>query len=117
MKINTSYKAKIHASKDSGEHVVPEGECRQALKKTVEIYRHAVDFFINVVMEYWDDISVIKDSKQKVAFIEKLTVVSKKRKTVPVPFGEGEFYKFPAYYRRAFLHLQMENACAPRSSV
>ena len=117
MKINTSYKAKIHASKDSGKHVVPEGECRQALKKTVEIYRHAVDFFINVVMEYWDDISVIKDSKQKVAFIEKLTVVSKKRKTVPAPFGEGEFYKFPAYYRRAAISKALGKVSSYKSNL
>lgn len=101
MKIITSYSARITASKCKDVHAVTDSELRHALERTVDIYRRAVDFFIDVTMLYWDEISAVGSAVARVNKMEALTIVTEARPSVVCPFGKGEFYKMPSYLRRA----------------
>ena len=81
-----SYKAKIVNVND-------------ALKPTLDIYRDAVSFLIDVANKEWADLELLTKKKQ-VNFIEKLT---HKTKDNPSPKYEFDllFYKFPSYLRRS----------------
>ena len=48
-------------------------EYRHIFKETVNIYRHAVDFFLMVCDQEWVKISGISTSKYQMTFIEQLT--------------------------------------------
>lgn len=101
MKINTTYKARISEAICSNKHTVTPTVFRHACIETVEIYRKATDFFIKVILEYWDLISAISGSNERLSYVETLTIITKKRPDVPYPFKDGYFYKYPSYYRRA----------------
>lgn len=87
MKLMSTYKVKI-------------GRAHGAFYRTVDIYRAATDFFINVVISEWDYISSVIFSLDRVRTVEKLT-----HRTTgnPVPKYEFDknFPKFPSYMRRA----------------
>ena len=72
-------------------------------KATVEIYRAAVDFFISVCLEEWDDISMQGTSKARMNRLEAMTHPTSARPVVPYCFDahDRRFYKFPSYLRRA----------------
>lgn len=63
-------------------------------------HRKAVDFFIDVCMREWDDISSKPRMKERKSLVESYTVSTPGRQAVPHDFGK-DFYKFPAYLRRA----------------
>lgn len=86
MKIMTSYSVKI---KGYG----------NIFKETVEIYRSAVDFFIDVINEEWDSLRGLPGTSST-APVEALTVATGKRPAVKYDFAR-DFYKFPSYLRRA----------------
>lgn len=86
MKIMTSYSVKIKGYS----HI---------FKETVEIYRSAVDFFIDVINEEWDSLRGFRGTNST-APVEALTVVTGKRPVVKYDFAK-DFYKFPSYLRRA----------------
>ena len=87
MKIITSYKVKTYGHK-------------RVFKTTVELYRQAVDFLINVCLNEWDNIAQIEHSKDKMMFVEQLVHKTKDRPFVKYDF-DSPFYKFPSYLRRA----------------
>lgn len=66
---------------------------------TVELYRKAVDFFIDVTIKEWN---IFKDISHNncIKPMEELTNPTKKRPIVKYNFAI-DFYKFPSYYRRA----------------
>ena len=84
MKIMTTYKVKL---KDS----------HGTFSATVDLYRQAVDFFIEVCLNEWNGISLL-DGKVRVHMVEHLTIITKKNPSVKYPIP---FYKFPSYMRRA----------------
>ena len=90
MEIKSTYSAKISHSAD----------LRKALSVTVDIYRKAVDFFIEVCVKEWPQIVAIGPMKKKKSAVETLTVRTKNRPVVDYDF-EKDFYKFPCYLRRA----------------
>ena len=68
-------------------------------KDTVSLYRNAVDFFINVCFEEWDNISSINGTVYKQQYVEKLTHITKNNPVVKYNFDK-KIYKFPNYLRR-----------------
>lgn len=87
MKIMTSYPVKIK-------------DCNKVFRPTVVLYREAVDFFIQVCLSEWENISVIQGSLAQQRFIEVSTHRTKKNPDPKYDF-DREFYKFPSYLRRA----------------
>ena len=71
-----------------------------AFSHTVELYRKAVDFFIDVMRSRPDSISECSIGSQAVNRIEALTIPTVKRPEVPYDFS-AKFYKFPCYLRRS----------------
>lgn len=90
MKQMSTYAVKIRQSADH----------RKAFSATADLYRKAVDFFIDVCMREWDDISSKPRMKERKSLVESYTVSTPGRQAVPHDFGK-DFYKFPAYLRRA----------------
>ena len=82
MKIVSTYKVKIR--KTNG-----------AFKNTVEQYRFAVDFFINVVLAEWEYISQISSSLEQQGSVEILTHRTSNNPLPKYDFAK-DFYKFPS---------------------
>ena len=89
MNIFSSYKIKIK-------------HYNHIFEQTVEIYRNAVSFFIDVCDKEWDVLEPLK-SKEKLSYIEKLTLQTKKNQNPKYDFNE-RFYKMPAYLRRSAIN-------------
>lgn len=70
MKVYSSYKVKIK-------------HYNNIFKQTVEIYRNAVSFFINVCDKEWDILEPLKNLERK-SKIEKLTIQTKKIKILNI---------------------------------
>ena len=72
-------------------------------RATVDAYRAAVDFFIDVCMGEWDTLSILPASKTQMNQLESMTHVTAGRPHVPHCFDSADkrFYKFPSYLRRA----------------
>ena len=66
---------------------------------SVTLYRMAVGFYIDVILENWDAFSDLS-TKASHGLAESLTIVTKNRPTVKYDFSKN-FYKFPVYLRRA----------------
>ena len=87
MKIFTTYSVKIK-------------HYNHILTDTVELYRSAVDFYIDVILREWDAFSGLSHANDAVRIAECLSVRTAKRPLVKYSFTEV-FYKFPSYLRRA----------------
>ena len=89
MNIFSSYKVKIK-------------HYNHIFEQTVEIYRNAVSFFIDVCDKEWEILESLK-SKEKLSYIEKLTLQTKKNQNPKYDFNK-RFYKMPAYLRRSAIN-------------
>ena len=76
------------------------------LDKTIDIYRRATNYIIDIVILRYDDIMKITGDekapaqKKRMGFVENLIHTTKKNKAEYKKF-DREFYKFPTYFRRA----------------
>lgn len=86
MNIISSYKVKIK-------------DVNNCFDATVRIYQEAISFFMDVCHKEWVSIQGLSKIKS-VPFMEKLTLSTKNRPTVPYDFN-AHFYKMPCYLRRA----------------
>lgn len=69
------------------------------LNKTISIYREAVKYILNVVLDNYTDINSLPSAKDKYNYIENLihtTVFN-----IAVYDFDKQFYKFPSYFRRS----------------
>ncbi|MGN0363128.1 MAG: IS200/IS605 family accessory protein TnpB-related protein [Bilifractor sp.] len=73
---------------------------------SVRIYREAVDFLITSCLEHWDELSQISGQPGRQRFVEKLIHCTAKSPS-PVYDFDRQFYKFPAYMRRAAINKAM----------
>lgn len=87
----------------------------KVFQDTVSWYRNAVDFFIRVILSE-EDFFLLKNQTERVNAVERLTVTSAKRPEVKYDFGK-DFYKFPAYYRRAAIAEALGCVSSYRSRV
>ena len=86
MRIVTSYKVKIR-------------HYNHIFRDTVEQYRRAVRFFLEVCDARWAELSTLT-GKSRNNRLERLTIQTKKNPAPEYGFSQG-FYKFPSYLRRA----------------
>ena len=89
MNIFSSYKIKIK-------------HYNHIFEQTVEIYRNAVSFFIDVCDKEWDVLEPLK-SKEKLSCIEKFTLQTNNNQNPKYDFNE-RFYKMPSYLRRSAIN-------------
>ena len=89
MKIISSYQVEILSNTD--------------MKHTVQIYRKALLFVINICNQEWNDISTLDTQTRRCNYVEKLIHPTKHNPKPKHPFDiKGSvFYKFPSYLRRA----------------
>lgn len=75
------------------------------MKSTVQIYRRALAFVIDVCNKEWGSISVLGGTKEKDHYVEKLIHPTKNNPNPKYPFDikGSEFYKFPSYLKRAVI--------------
>ena len=72
-----------------------------SLKPTLELYRRAVQFYVDFILNHWNDtFSIAPSAKFAQGVAEKLTVPSSKHPTIETDFT-SLFPKFPSYLRRA----------------
>lgn len=89
MKIYSSYKVKIkHYNK--------------IFSQTVEVYRNAVSFFIDICEKEWEILKPLK-SLERCSYIEKITLSTKAHPNPKYNFNE-KFYKMPTYLRRSAIN-------------
>ena len=69
-------------------------------RKTLEIYRMAVEYLIDIILAEWDDIEDIDKQKIRYNHIEHLVHKTKKNKPKYGNF-DRKFYKLPIYFLRA----------------
>lgn len=84
--------------------------------ETVSLYRQAVDFFIDVCLKEWNNISSLKDSKRKYNYIESVTVCTKNNPNVKYDFSNS-FYKFPCYLRRCAIAEALGKVSSYKSNL
>lgn len=86
MDVISSYKVKIK-------------DMNHCFNETIYMYQEAISFFMDVCHKEWGLFQNLSSLKS-VTLMEKLTLVSEKRPSVPYDFNE-RFYKMPCYLRRA----------------
>ncbi len=89
MNIFSSYKVKIK-------------HYNHIFEQTVEIYRNAVSFFIDVCDKEWDVLEPLKNL-ERCRKIEELTLRTKKNTNPKYDFNK-RFYKMPSYLRRSAIN-------------
>ena len=87
MKILSSYKVKIK-------------DYNHIFKNSIAIYKNAVSFLIDVCLNEWDNISVVKGEKAKQSYVEHLVHRTETYPDVKYDF-DALFYKFPCYLLRS----------------
>ena len=92
MEISSSYQAEILTNAD--------------MKNTVQIYRKALAFFIDVCNKEWTNISPIDTQQKRQRYVERLIHPTKSNPNPKYPFDikGSEYYKFPSYLRRAAIN-------------
>ncbi len=91
-------------------------EYRHVFKGSIELYRSAVDFFINVCLKEWSSIAPIKGLKAKQSYVETLTVPTSGRPNVAYNFNQ-KFYKMPCYLRRAAISEAIGKVSSYKSNL
>lgn len=92
------------------------------LDKTIDIYRRATNYIIDIVILRYDDIMKITGDgkvpaqKKRMTFVESLIHTTKKNKAVYKRF-DREFYKFPSYFRRAAIVYAIGTVSSYKSLV
>ena len=92
-------------------------EYRHIFKESLQMYRSAVDFFIDVCSKEWDDLSsVVKSQSKYIKLMEILTVPTKDRPDVLYNFNT-KFYKMPCYLRRAAISEAVGKVSSYKSNL
>ena len=87
MKIYSTYSVKIK-------------NYNRIFSETVIIYRNAVQFFMEVCLCIWSNISAIQGNQAQMMYVESLCHKTKKNPSPKYDF-DTKFYKMPSYIRRA----------------
>lgn len=89
MKMYTTYSVKIK-------------HYNSIFKETVAIYRHAVNYILNVCLENWKEISSL-EGRNKLVYVERL-IHATKDNPAPAYGFDSKFYKMPCYIRRSAIN-------------
>ena len=72
-------------------------------KDTVNIYRRAVDYLINVCLDEWNNISAVKGNLLQHQDVERCIHATKDNPD-PIYDFDTKFYKMPSYMRRGIIN-------------
>lgn len=102
MKMYTTYSVKIK-------------HYNSIFKETVAIYRHAVDYILNVCLENWEEISSL-EGRNGFAYVERL-IHATKDNPVPAYNFDSKFYKMPSYMRRGAINEAIGKVSSYKSNL
>ena len=102
MKIFTTYSVRIK----NYNHILAE---------TVDRYRMAVEFYIDVILRERNAFDSLPHANDCIRAAERLTVATKRRPLVKYRFAD-RFYKFPSYFRRAAIMEAYGKVCSYHSA-
>ncbi len=103
MKIDSSYSVKIK-------------HYNRIFCDTVNLYRKAVDFFIEVCLAEWSNLSTIAGKLAQQRYIELQTHRTKNTPWLKYDF-DNLFYKFPSYLRRAAISAAIGKVSSYKSNL
>ena len=72
-------------------------------KKTVDIYRSAIDYLIDVCIKNWESVSCIEGSLKRQRYVETLVHATCNNPSPKYDFDD-KFYKLPSYLRRGAIN-------------
>lgn len=104
MKIFSTYSVKIK-------------QYNHIFKDTVSIYRDVVDFFIDVCLNEWTDISDIKENLLQQQYVERLCHKTSDNQKPKYYNFDKEFYKFPSYLRRGAINEAIGKVSSYKSNL
>ncbi|MDF2545399.1 MAG: transposase, OrfB family [Anaerosolibacter sp.] len=84
---------------------------------TLNIYRDALGFIIQVVNNEWEDISNLSFANDKCSFVEKLIHETKENQNPKYKSFDSLFYKFPSYFRRGAINEAVGIVSSYRSNL
>ena len=92
---------------------------KKIFQDTVDAYRAAVAFFIEITLAEWAQLSALESSYETLSCMETLTIRTSKRQDVPFPFEDADqrFYKFPCYLRRAAINEAIGKVSSYQSNL
>lgn len=96
--------------------------CNRVFDKTMDIYRNAVSYLINITLLHYDDLLSIKATEHGTAqqlrrrYMELLIHTVKNHAAMYDSF-DRKFYKFPSYLRRDAINTAIGKVFAYRSAV
>ena len=103
MQIYTSYSVKIK-------------HYNRIFKDTVSVYRHAVDYLINVCLKEWDSISAINGNLLQQQYVERCIHFTKYNPD-PIYDFDTKFYKMPSYMRRGAINEAIGKVSSYKSNL
>ena len=86
-------------------------------KETINIYREAVDFLIDVCLKEWDDISMIKGNLQRQRYVECLCHRTSDNPDIKYNSFDKKFFKFPSYLRRGAINEALGKVSSYKSNL
>ena len=103
MQIYTSYSVKIK-------------HYNRIFKDTVSVYRHAVDYLINVCLKEWDAISAVSGNLLQQQYVERC-IHSTKNNPEPTYNFDAKFCKMPSYLRRSAINEAIGKVSSYKSNL
>ena len=88
----------------------------RVFRDTAAVYRHAVDFLIDVCLKEWNGISAVNGSTNQTMYVEHLVHKTKERPTVHYDFDRN-FYKFPSYLLRSAISEAIGKVSSYKSNI
>lgn len=85
-------------------------------KDTVSVYRHAVDYLINVCLKEWDAISAVSGNLLQQQYVERC-IHSTKDNPEPTYDFDAKFYKMPSYMRRSAVNEAIGKVSSYKSNL
>lgn len=86
-------------------------------QKTVNLYRNAVDFLIEVCLNEWDTIVNIHPERLRLTYVEHLCHLGRTHTNVAYPEFDRKFYKFPSYLRRSAINEAIGKVSSYRGNL
>ena len=103
MQVHTAYSVKIK-------------HYNNIFKDTVSVYRHAVDYLINVCLKEWDTISAVNGNLLQQQYVERC-IHSTKGNPEPIYDFDTKFYKMPSYLRRGAINEAIGKVSSYKSNL
>ena len=87
------------------------------LGATLDIYREALGFIVDVINSEWETLALMETSKERYNHVEKLIHETKDHPSPKYTQFDQRFYKFPSYFRRSATAEAMGIVSSYRSNL